>query len=178
MPPQAYAISYAAAITQKLTQKNTEWKQMEDACEAKQSIDQSCAQQAFGAAMDFCGIEAGRFQKKAGGSQWFNIGTILVASVATALGASSLASAKVWGVFGGTTGIGALASATNSETVNFESDLASISKDMSDLFTFATTLTGNPPTAPTALAVYQKAVETIGLCKAVGNTSPAATPAK
>jgi hypothetical protein len=177
-PSQAFARSYAAAITAKLEKKTQDWEQLRTVCEQKAAIDQPCAQQAYDAAMDLCDTEAGRFQKKAGGNQWFYIGAIGVASVATALGASTLASAKAWGVFGGTTGVGALSAAANTETTSFENDLASIRQDITDLFNFTTTKTGSPAALPDPSAVFYKAVEAIGLCKSVGNTSPAATASK
>lgn len=181
LPKQAYAVSYAAAVTAKLEAKTKAWEQLRVACEQKGTIDLTCAQEAYDAAIDLCETEAGRYQKRAGGTQWFYIGAIAVASVATALGASTLASAKAWGVFGGTTGVGALSTAASSETTNFENDLSTIRQDISDLKSFKISKTGTPPALPDPATVFDTAVATIGLCKSVGNTSPAATsttPAK
>lgn len=67
----------------------------------------NCGVRAVSFAARFCAKAATKFQKQQ--TNWYNsnVPIIIVAAVGTALGASGLASAKAWGVLGGTTGISA-----------------------------------------------------------------------
>ncbi|MCH8621090.1 hypothetical protein [Undibacterium sp. TS12] len=67
----------------------------------------NCGMRAVSFAGRFCAKAATKFQKQQ--TNWYNsnVPIIIVAAVGTALGASGLASAKAWGVLGGTTGISA-----------------------------------------------------------------------
>ena len=178
---KAQTARLAAAISQKRNDKTkalynqsnrTAWKNIIDPC--IQNVTPACAQAAIVETTTQCSVGATFFKKSSRKWKWINLGLILASAAFTAVGASSIADAKVYGVLGGTTGLGAATTTVNANASGDQNGIAAINKTLQDFLAFVQKggKDGKPPDPET---IYRVAPIYAAECSAAANNAAGGT---
>lgn len=146
----------------------TAWAGILSNCD--ENVTSACAQAAILQTTAQCSAGAQFFKKSARKWQWINLTLILASAGFTAVGASSLANAKVFGVLGGTTGLGAATTAVNASASGDQNGITAVNKTLQDFLTFVHK-GGQNGNAPDSKTIYMEAPIYAAECAADANNA-------